>query len=99
MKPFPVGQTILISDAVTLAPHVQESPTVLSPEHLVQAAQSAVIRTVYAATHAGTRYFFYTRGASPLLWPHAAIVVPMVGRRLTVTQAKPTEPRPPRIAT
>jgi HJR/Mrr/RecB family endonuclease len=95
MNPLPVGQTVQISDAATLAPHVQQLPAVLSPDHLTYAGKSAVIRTVYVTTHARTQYFFYALDGSPLLWPHAAFDMPR-GRRLTVNHTKPHEPRAPR---
>jgi HJR/Mrr/RecB family endonuclease len=92
MTPFFVGQTVRISDAATLAPYAQQSPIVLTPEHVAQAGQSAVIRTVYAAIHDGIQFFFYALDGSLLVWPHAAIATPEA-RRLTVNHAKPPEPR------
>jgi hypothetical protein len=99
MKPFLVGQTLWISGAVTLAPHVQESPTLLSLDHLAHAGKNVVIRTVYVTTHARTQSFFYALDGLPLLWPHAAIEDHELGRRLTVNQAKPMEACAPRSKT
>src|ERR1035438_3388282 len=97
MQPFLIGQRVLISDAATLSPHLQEA-TGLSPEHLAQAGKSAAIRNIYVTTRARNQYFFYALDGSTLLWPHAAIAIPNA-RRLTVNVARPMEPRAPRSPT